>query len=136
MNQLSTLLVLGAVIGSNNLAASFALGALGQRPSIPRVVLTFGLFEFLVPLAGLWLGQQASSAIADSLGWLGPALIAGLGLFTLYEALKGGADEDALAEKIATRRGLLFLAAGLSIDNLVVGFGLGLGGMEPLGLTK
>lgn len=130
--KLTTLLLVGIIIGSNNLAAAFALGSLKKRPSTRRVVAVFGLFEFFVPLVGLWLGQQVSQLIAGQLAWVGPALIAALGLYTIFEALRTGQDSARLAHKLSRRRGLMLLAAGLSIDNLIVGFGLGFGGNQPL----
>ncbi|HUG45987.1 MAG TPA: manganese efflux pump, partial [Sphingomicrobium sp.] len=74
--MLVELLILGAIIGSNNFATALALGALGQKVRRWRIVLTFGLFEFFIPLLGLWLGQRASGFVAGSVDWLGPALLA------------------------------------------------------------
>ncbi len=59
------LFILGAIIGSNNLAAALALGAIGAKTHRPRILLAFGTFEFLVPLLGLWLGRQAANLVAQ-----------------------------------------------------------------------
>lgn len=127
------LLMLGLVIGSNNLAASLALGAFGQGKHWARILTVVAFFEFCIPLLGLWLGQNTAGFLAERAGWLGPALLAGIGLWTLFNALRGQ-DEDAslMAEKAATWGGMILLAGSLSIDNLLVGFGLGLGKRSPL----
>lgn len=135
MNSIGTLLLIGLVIGSNNLAASLAIGALGKRPPTLRIVAIFGLFEFFVPLVGLWAGQRASSSIAETGDWLGPALIALLGLYTLYCSNEDEKAHEELARKLSRKRGLVLLAAGLSIDNLVVGFSFGLRQISPLELA-
>ncbi|HUG46737.1 MAG TPA: manganese efflux pump, partial [Sphingomicrobium sp.] len=97
-----------------------------------RIVLTFGLFEFFIPLLGLWLGQRASGFVAGSVDWLGPALLAMLGSWTIYSAFRSQQEAEQLASRVTSWSGLIALSAGLSIDNLIVGFSLGLGEVEPL----
>lgn len=126
------LLVLGVVIGANNFAAALALGALGQKVRRGRIVLVFGVFEFAIPLVGIWLGRHAAERVTDHAGWLGTALLAGVGLWTVIAAQRGGDHEERYARRATTWRGLVLLASLLSIDNLIVGFSLGLGGAEPL----
>lgn len=125
------LLVLGAVIGANNLATALALGALGQAHRRWRIVGVFALFEFVVPLIGIWLGGRVASSLEARWGWLGPALIALVGIWTLVTIATGG-DEQRLARRVASWSGLFVLAATLSVDNLVIGFSLGLGRRSPL----
>lgn len=126
------LIVLGAVIGSNNLATALALGALGQAPRRWRVVLIFGLFEFFVPLLGLWIGRRATEWVVDHASWLSAALLIGLGLVALVQGLRYTPADDKLAERLTSMTGLLLLGAGLSVDNLIVGFSLGLRDSDPL----
>lgn len=133
--MLAELLILGAIIGSNNFATSLALGSLGQKIRRWRIVLVFGLFEFCIPLLGLWLGQRASATITGSISWLGPALLALLGAWTIRSALHTRQEAEQLASRVTTWRGLIAVAAGLSVDNLIVGFSLGLGEVEPLTLA-
>jgi putative Mn2+ efflux pump MntP len=96
------LAVLGIVIGSNNLAASLALGALGQAVRRRRVVAVFGAFEFLVPLAGVWLGRHAAGLVAERAGWLGPLLLALLGAWAIAGSLRRDRDDEALARRATT----------------------------------
>lgn len=126
------LLVLGIVIGSNNLAASLALGALGHRDLRNRVVAVFGVVEFSVPLLGIWAGRELSGAVRDHLEWLGPALLTALGLWAVGTTWMSWKTTRELSRRLTTWRGLFLLALGLSIDNLLIGFSLGLRGTEPL----
>ncbi|MFW6359417.1 MAG: manganese efflux pump, partial [Chroococcales cyanobacterium] len=130
--NLTKLLILGVVIGSNNLAAALALGVLGQAKQRWRVVFVFGLFEFFIPLVGIWLGKQLSNWIASNLEWLGSLLLLGLGLWSIYTGMRHRSAGEELAEKATTWTGLFLLATGLSLDNLIVGFSLGLRNINAL----
>lgn len=121
--------MLGAAIGANNLVVALALGALGQAPRRWRIAGVFGLFEFAVPLIGLLIGRGLSGTLAEAGRWVGAALLAALGLITLRP---DGPEDERLAERVTTTWGLAGLAAGLSLDNLLVGFALGLGEVSPL----
>jgi manganese efflux pump family protein len=50
--------------------------------------------------------------------------------------LRRDRNEEALARPATTWRGLVVLAGGVSLDDLVVGFGLGPGGRRPLVLAS
>lgn len=126
------LLLLGIVVGSNNFATSLALGSLCQNDRCLRILAVFAAFEFGVPLLGLALGRRISGQLAEQATWLGPLLIAGLGLWTLFVSARNSPDTKRLARWLTSWRGLITLSAGLSLDNLVVGFGLGLGGVPVL----
>lgn len=135
MSLVLTLALFGAVIGLNNLALALTMGGLGGRKHMPRILLVFAVFEFSVPLLGVVLGQHAAQALAQHSAWLGPLLLAGLGIATLIAAARSRVDREKLAQAMTGWRGLIALSAGLSTDNLVVGFGLGLGGIPPLALA-
>lgn len=124
--------MLGVVIGANNLAAALSLGAMGQRERRLRVVAVIGFFEFTIPLVGIWLGRRASNVIADQAGWIGSALLTALGVWALWSATRSSRENKEISDRVTTWKGLVLLALGLSIDNLIIGFSLGLGGTEPL----
>ncbi|MFN3323803.1 MAG: manganese efflux pump MntP family protein [Bryobacteraceae bacterium] len=113
------------MIGSNNFAASLALGAMGERQRRIRIAAVFGVFEFLIPLIGLWLGRQAANVLAGVFELLGPLLLAAIGAASIYSGDRGHVD-DSLGRAMTSWRGLVALAATLSLDNLVVGFALGI----------
>ncbi len=120
------LLILGLVIGSNNLAAAIALGALGAGSYRWRIVSVFGFFEFFIPIIGIWLGITAVRQIQNLVSWLGPALIILLGIWTMFSGILNKRKSYNLVDYVASWAGLFMLGAGLSVDNLVVGFSLGL----------
>jgi manganese efflux pump family protein len=126
------LLILGLIIGSNNLAIAMAIGALGQIRRIRRIVGFFGLFEFFVPLAGFWIGRQAAEEIGLHSSWIAPLLLVLLGGWTIRSAFKDSSKEIRVARMITSWPGLVILSLIISLDNLIVGFSLGLRGADPL----
>lgn len=130
--MLWSLLILGLVIGSNNLAVALALGAHGQASRRWRITVIFGLFEFFVPLAGIWAGSTVARSVGDAAAAIGPVLIILLGAWTIGAGVRESEFAEDLAERVTTWSGLIALAAGLSLDNLLVGFSLGLGNANPL----
>lgn len=128
------LLSLGVVIGANNLAVAITLGALGHAGRMVRIAAVFGVFEFSVPLLGLLLGRS----LADDLGavgnWLAPVLLGALGLLALASAGRRQ-GRPWLVDRAASLPGLVLLAGGLSVDNLLIGFTLGVRDAEPLALA-
>lgn len=135
MDTAVALVVLGVVIGANNLAVALALGSLGQAGSSGRIVVVFGVFEFLMPLAGMAIGQQLSTVVATRAEWISPLLLVALGVWAVHGSLSRAIDVEELAERAATTGGLVVLAATLSLDNLVAGFALGLRELPPLVLA-
>ncbi len=126
------LLILGVIIGANNFAVALALGALGQLSRRYRVMLVFGFFEFFIPLIGLILGASAARKIGMHSVYIGAALLFGLGLLVVIEGFRGSSHDERLAERMTRWGGLVVLGASLSVDNLVVGFSLGLAQAPPL----
>jgi putative Mn2+ efflux pump MntP len=129
------LLALGLVIGSNNLAAALALGALGQASRRVRIVAVFSVFEFVIPLVGIGLGQAAAHWVATHAEWASAALLVALGVWAIAVGMRDTRDDERLARHATTWYGLMLLAGGLSIDNLIVGFSLGLGSVDPLAVA-
>lgn len=125
------LLILGVAVGSNNLAVALALGAMGQRYRIIPIVLVFTTFEFFVPLLGMWLGAAVAQWIAGYAATIGALLFLMLGLLTLLAAFRISNLEATLAPAVHSPLGLVILAAGLSADNAVAGFSVGLEKSEP-----
>lgn len=126
------LILLAIIIGSNNLAVSMVLGALGQEKRKGRILLIFGLFEFFVPLAGIIIGSTTARWLQDEATWLSVLLLMLLGIWTIIAGLYDQADYQKLTQKITTWKGLILLSAGLSVDNMVIGFTLGLDYSNPL----
>lgn len=129
-----TLLLVGASVGADNFAAAIAIGLAGvDRRVRLRIAIVFGLFEAGMPVLGLVVGRTLSGSLGERAHLVGGGLLILVGLQMGVSALRA---EDGLPPALAgapvTR--LLLLAAGLSIDNLVIGFALGAHG-TPLLLT-
>ena len=135
MDALALLLV-AVSLGLNNLAASIAIGLSGvDRAARTRVAVAFGAFEAGMPLVGLLIGHQLSHALGSAAHIVGGLLLIAVGAQITIAATRsrdpagprsadpGGAGSPDPAGAHLGR--LLLLAAGLSIDNLVVGFALG-----------
>lgn len=126
------LLVLGIVIGSNNLAVAFSIGALKVKSYWLRIILVFGFFEFVIPLVGVFIGKQFYKFISNYAHFVGGTILMLLGAYILIKNWKKTSQQSDLASKIVTWTGLFSLALGLSIDNLIVGFSIGLKEVNPL----
>jgi putative Mn2+ efflux pump MntP len=126
------LVSIGTVVGVNNFAVAMMLGALGQYRRRWRIAGVFGIFEFTVPLVGLLIGSVAAEYLANSGRFVGAALLFVLGVLAVRAPARGDRDREQVARQVTTWGGITALAAGLTFDNLVVGFALGLGDVEPL----
>jgi manganese efflux pump family protein len=121
---LALLLVAGS-LGLDNFAASIAIGLSGVDQSMRvRIAVTFGIFEALMPAVGLLLGRTLSGTLGDWAHVIGGLLLIAVGAEAMVAACR--APDERPRELAGARSGrLVVLAAGLSIDNLIVGFALG-----------
>lgn len=133
--QTIDLILLGIVIASNNLTFAFGLGALGTGKFHLRIVLIFTLVEFTIPLVGLLVGRFVSSFVESYAALIGSILLISLGIYTIYTTFKDKKQKKESIATITSIKGLLLIALGLSLDNLLVGFSLGLGDVNPLELA-
>lgn len=120
-----TLLLVAGSVGADNFAAAIAIGLAGvDRQLRLRIAVVFGLFEAGMPVIGLLVGHGLSGSLGSGTHLVGGGLLIAVGLQMAVRAWR--ADDDArpaLADAPLGR--LLLLGAGLSIDNLVIGFALG-----------
>ncbi|MGH2892656.1 MAG: manganese efflux pump MntP family protein [Solirubrobacteraceae bacterium] len=120
-----TLLLVAGSVGAGNFAAAIAIGLAGvDRQVRVRIAVVFGLFEAGMPVVGLVVGRSLSGSLGSRAHLVGGGLLILVGLQTGISALRSDDDApSALAGAPLPR--LILLGAGLSIDNLVVGFALG-----------
>jgi putative Mn2+ efflux pump MntP len=57
-------------------------------------MLVFGLFEFWVPLIGIWLGAEAARVIALQTNFIGGILLLGLGLLTVVGGIRNRRKDE------------------------------------------
>jgi manganese efflux pump family protein len=119
------LLLVAGSLGMSNFAASIAIGLSGVDQSLrARIALAFGLFEAGMPVLGLLLGRQLSHTLGAQAHLIGGSLLAAAGAYTVIQATRSAAERPPTIAGAGLGR-LLVLGAGLSIDNLIVGFALG-----------
>lgn len=124
MAVVALLLAAGAV-GLDNFAAAIAIGLAGlDARGRVRVAIVFGAFEAAMPVAGIALGRHISQLIGGTTRYYGGALLVAAGAWAMLSAIRGDDGPEAVGGE--TRWGRLILTGfALSIDNLIVGFGLG-----------
>jgi putative Mn2+ efflux pump MntP len=117
-------LILAAfAVGFGNFAASISIGLSGAtRTTRLRVGLVFGIFETCMPLVGLVAGHSAVAALGDWSGVTGGILLILIGAWQLIQALRASSGSSPAPTSF---RRLLVTGFALSLDNLVVGFSLG-----------
>jgi putative Mn2+ efflux pump MntP len=124
MGQLVGLVLVALSVGLGNFAGSIAIGLSGvDARTRLRVGLAFGFFESVMPVLGLVVGQRAAAAAGHSGRYVGGALLVATGLYAIYQGRRGG--EGTAPDSLRTRSRLVITALALSLDNLVVGFALG-----------
>ena len=111
-------------VGLSNFAGSIGIGISGvsARTRI-RVGIAFGFFEAITPIIGLLIGQGAAGFLGSAGRYFGGGLLILTGAYTIYQGRATKKEAD--ANEGMDMRLLITTAAALSIDNLVVGFALG-----------
>jgi putative Mn2+ efflux pump MntP len=117
------LLLVSVSVGLSNFAGAIGIGLSGiDARTRLRVGIAFGLFEAVMPIIGLLIGQAVAGYLGHLAKYIGGAILILTGAYTLWQARR--ADVDQHAPPAPNTRSLLITALALSIDNLVVGFAL------------
>jgi len=123
------ILVLAFVLGIDAASVAMAIGACGctLRQSC-RLSFFFGLFQFIMPIIGWFLGKNVVSLIQSYDHWVAFGLLFIIGAKMLYEAFK---PDDAETEKCDRTTGwhLIALSVATSIDALGAGVIMGIKNM-------
>lgn len=121
-------------VGFSNLAASIGLGVGGVSTTTRiRVLLTFGLFEAVMPIIGLVIGASLADSIDRQARWVGATLLIGVGCYGIVSFVRSIRAprhhvRAAVRERSGGRREWAKVAVSgfaLSLDNLIAGFALG-----------
>ncbi len=121
------LLLVGVSVGLDNFGASTALGISGVDRNLRiRVAVIFGVFEGVMPVIGLLIGQSLAHSLGSAADPVAGTLLGLVGAYSIVMELTSGkpVSRDTHDAAPDTRR-LVLLAGILSIDNLVIGFALG-----------
>jgi putative Mn2+ efflux pump MntP len=129
------LLLVAVALGVDNLAVAVGIGVGGVRRAVRvRVAVVFGLFEAGMPVLGVVAGHSASAALGGAARLVGGLLLAAVGGYQVFAALRERVAEGSRTTADAAPGGgsgtwggwrLLVSGFALSLDNLVVGFALG-----------
>lgn len=125
--MIAKLIVLVVPLGLDTFAVSAALAAAGLPAERRwRVSLLMAAFEAVMPLIGLALGAPLGRAIGDSAVYVAVAVLIAFGLYALLSS--EGAEEEQRLRRFVEVTGWPTVVLGLSIslDELAVGFSLGL----------
>lgn len=114
-------------LGLDSFAVATAIGAARATTAWQRlrISLILVIFEGGMPLIGLGLGSVLAHRIGVAAGYLAAIIVGGIGAWML---LSDEQDEKAKASRITAGRGLALmgLGVGISMDELVIGFSIGL----------
>ena len=106
------------------IAVGSRLGKLSYRP-VFRLSFHFGLFQFLMPIVGWFLGRQLERLVYSFDHWIAFGLLAVIGGKMIWESLSHDGTGSALTDP--TRKwSLIVLSVATSIDALAVGLSLAL----------
>lgn len=118
------LLLVAVSVGLDNFAASTALGVSGvDRRLRVRIALVFGLFEGTMPLIGLAIGRSLAHELGSIATPVAGGLLALAGAYAVVNELIVDRTETKKPELNVGR--LILIGGLLSIDNLLIGFALG-----------
>jgi putative Mn2+ efflux pump MntP len=120
------LLVFVLPLAVDSFAIAAMLGAAGlAKTQRWRITALFVLFEAGMPLIGLALGAPLAHAIGDGSDYLAAAALIALGGWMLFSDEEA---EERAAGRLVSTHGLALLGLGISIslDELAIGFSLGL----------
>ena len=114
-------------LGLDSFVVATAIGAAGATTASQRlrISLVLMMFEGGMPLIGLGLGSVLAHGIGVATYYPAAIIVSAIGAWML---LSDDKDEEAKAGRITTSRGLALmgLGIGISMDELAIGFSIGL----------
>ena len=120
------LVALVVPLGLDTFAVAAALGMVGVSPARRlRVTLLFTAFEAGMPLIGLAFGAPLGAAIGGGADYVAIGVLLAFGLYTL---LASDQNEERRLGQLTEMHGVgaLLLGVSISLDELAIGFTLGL----------
>ena len=99
------------------------LAIMNNRRSALRLSFHFGLFQFLMPVIGWFVGSTVQHYVESVDHWVAFILLSYIGVKMIYESFKIEASKKSNPSK---GKNLIMLSIATSIDALVVGFAFAL----------
>jgi putative Mn2+ efflux pump MntP len=125
-----TILIIAVGLGMDAFSVAIGVGAARERitpgPAL-RLSISFGAFQFFMPILGWLAGKSVVERISEYDHWLAFGLLLFVGVRMIHESLAGG-DGSGKRNGSDPTRGwtLLVLSVATSIDALAVGMTLAL----------
>ena len=113
-----------------------ALGAAGiDKRARLRTSLILSAFETGMPVVGFLAGAGIGAAAGEWSAFVATAVLAAIGIWMLWPR-GAGEDEGARVQLLETARGwaIVLLGLSISVDELAIGFGVGLVGLPLVAL--
>ncbi len=131
MDTVETLLI-ALALGCDAFAVGMGVGTrFCNRRQVFRLSFHFGLFQFLMPLLGWFLGQNLVGMARRYGPWVAFALLFFIGARMSWESFKPSRTDDEKECRDPTRgMSLVVLSVATSMDALGVGFSLGILGRD------
>lgn len=121
--------MLGFSASLSNFGGAAGLGVLPlKRRHRLEIVAIFLAMEIVMPVIGITVGSRVATGVGQRAQAAAGVVLILVGLYTLWETRRETRDLTIPVR----RRTVVLLAVALSLDNLVVGFGLGLLGAPVL----
>ncbi|MBN9102422.1 MULTISPECIES: manganese efflux pump [unclassified Pseudonocardia] len=119
---------LGFLLSLDNFRVAIVLGTVpfGFRRAV-QIALAFGLWDVVMPLAGLTVGSAVGDVIGSYAEYVGSAVLGAYGLYLLITAMR-----NPEAEELDHPWALFGIPFSLGLDNLVAGASLGMLGFSPV----
>ena len=121
--NLITIIILAIGLGIDAFSVAIGIGATNTKRSwapMLRLASAFGVFQFVMPIAGWLAGLTVVSFIANYDHWIAFALLAYVGGKMIREGFEKESEEEKADQ--TTGLPLLLLSVATSIDALAVGF--------------
>lgn len=122
-----TIIILAVALGIDAFSVAIGIGAANNKKSwmpVWRLSLSFGLFQFVMPLIGWLAGSTLVEIIAGFDHWIAFALLFFIGGKMIWEGFEKEKDEEKADQTLGWP--LLMLSIATSIDALAVGFSFSL----------
>jgi len=121
--------VLFLTLGLDTFAVAIGLGLSGASRGVRlRLGATFALAEGIMPIAGFIAGHRLATTAGDTASYLASIVLIAAGGYALLEVARG---EEMQFDAVTPWR-MLALALSVSLDELAIGFSLGLFGVSIL----
>lgn len=123
------LMMIALALGCDAFSVAIGVGAQGVTGRrLFRLSFHFALFQFLMPLIGLVIGQSTAAILGATAVWVAAVSLGVIGFRMAKQALQH--KSEALRRDSTRGWTLVLLSISTSLDALVVGFSLGLLGLN------